>query len=404
MRTRIALVVALAFLFVGYPRAQGIGTQQSITTLDSGTACSNTLTCASFALATQTVVALDVQGTWTGTLTAEASSNGAPFRAVLLTNTADGTTTSGVTVNGTYTVANAGFTAIRLRATAAMTGTAIVGAAQGYFSAKILSPTDTNVTVTGQFFGPTTCTTPAHSFTGRTTTGVCSSAANTVDLATSSTSRLSVSTTGITSTLPILYPDGTAALPPVTFASQTNKGIFSPGPNFLGFSGSSATQFVMGGNAFIARSDGAYQWASGTDPFNNAFDTQLTRSSAGVVQVNNNVIVGSASAAGAQYRSVQALMPVCYVNCGTAPSVAGTDSDMIVTMGVSGVPASLWQVGFRGAWASKPSCTGTMALGTMAIGKFPMVIVTTTGGLTVTTNGTSPATSDVYNIHCAGTQ
>lgn len=368
----------LIALLLGPPVfTQGVGIPQLITVIDSGTACSVTGTCASFTMSAINVVAFDVSGTWTGTLTPEGSVNGAPFRTILTTNPADGSSTSAITANGTYTVPNSGFTQVRLRATATITGTAFVGAAQGYLSARVTSPSFTNISFTGQATGPTGCTTPPYSFTGRTTTGVCSSAANTVDLATASTARLSVSTTSVTTTLPLIF-SANATINPSSGAGNLNVGTLD---------GSSLVLFTNNTNAFAI---------NGTQ---NLVDQGQHTMSAGA-----GFIAGIASTTGAQYRSTQSLPPVCYVNCGTAPTVAGTDSDMIVTMGASGVPASLWQVGFRGAWASKPSCTGTMALGTMAIGKFPMVIATTTGGLTVTTNGTSPATSDVYNIHCAGTQ
>jgi hypothetical protein len=43
-----------------------------------------------------------------------------------------------------------------------------------------------------------------------------------------------------------------------------------------------------------------------------------------------------------------------------------------------------------------------MALAGMAVGKLPMVIVSTTTTITVTTNGVAPATSDKYYFQCFG--
>jgi hypothetical protein len=66
-----------------------------------------------------------------------------------------------------------------------------------------------------------------------------------------------------------------------------------------------------------------------------------------------------------QIRMAQTTVPTCSSNCGTSPSVAGTDTAGVVTMGASGVPASAWVVTFNGTWATAPSCIVQSALGTM---------------------------------------
>lgn len=82
------------------------------------------------------------------------------------------------------------------------------------------------------------CTTPPYSFTGDATSGVCSSAAGTVNLRTSGTNRFSVSATTVTSTLPILAPDGTAGAPSLAFSTDATTGLFlSSGTPSLSFSG-----------------------------------------------------------------------------------------------------------------------------------------------------------------------
>jgi hypothetical protein len=73
-------------------------------------------------------------------------------------------------------------------------------------------------------------------------------------------------------------------------------------------------------------------------------------------------------------------------------------------MGASGVPASGWVITFNGTWASAPACTVQMAKAGMVVGKMPLTVVTTTTTITVVTNGTAPATTDVYSIHCGGLQ
>jgi len=93
--------------------------------------------------------------------------------------------------------------------------------------------------------------------------------------------------------------------------------------------------------------------------------------------------------------------PTCSSNCGTSPSIAGSDSAMVVTMG-SGSPASGWVVTFNGTWAAVPSCTVTPAKTGMAVGKIAIAVVATTTAVTVTTNGTAPSAADVYAVQCFG--
>lgn len=103
-----------------------------------------------------------------------------------------------------------------------------------------------------------------------------------------------------------------------------------------------------------------------------------------------------------QARTFQTTAPTFTTNCGTSPSITGTDSAMIVTMGATGVPASAWVVTFNGTWGAVPSCVAQMALSSMANTKLPIALVVTTTTITVTTNGAAPATSDKYAILCMG--
>ncbi len=102
-----------------------------------------------------------------------------------------------------------------------------------------------------------------------------------------------------------------------------------------------------------------------------------------------------------QVRLMGPAAPTCSTNCGTSPSVSGSDSAMVVTMG-SGSPASGWVVTFNGTWAAAPSCTVTSAKTGMVVGKLAIAAVTTTTTITVTTNGTAPAAADVYAVQCFG--
>lgn len=115
-------------------------------------------------------------------------------------------------------------------------------------------------------------------------------------------------------------------------------------------------------------------------------------------------VTSGKAAQGTQVSTAQATAPTCSTNCGTSPSVAGSDTSMLVTMGSSGVPASGWVVTFNGTWATRPACQVTMAKAGMVVGKQALTVVTTTTNLTVVTNGTAPATTDEYQITCIGRQ
>jgi hypothetical protein len=150
-------------------------------------------------------------------------------------------------------------------------------------------------------------------------------------------------------------------------------------------------------NFTAARSDAA-QTLTGAQTSDTSFIAPLFRSSVAKV-----LLQGTGTGA-TQISSTQTTVPTCSTNCGTSPSVAGSDSDMVVTMGASGSPASGWVVTFNGTWAAAPACVVQSALSGMAAGKAPIVVAATTTTITVTTNGTAPATSDKYAIICRGTQ
>jgi hypothetical protein len=137
-------------------------------------------------------------------------------------------------------------------------------------------------------------------------------------------------------------------------------------------------------------------------PENNT--TGAETAAAGTVRLRGGtgVVIENNSTGGAQLRSTQTTAPTCSTNCGTSPSVSGTDTAGIVTMGSSGSPASGWVVTFNSTWAAAPSCIVQSALATMVVGKMPIAVVVTTTTMTVTNNGTAPSTSDKYQYHCIG--
>jgi len=169
------LVLAGALVLAwGLPAsAQVVGQLQTITVIDSGTACVTAPTaCATYALDSQTGgLAISVAGTWTGTLTFEGTANGSVWTSLLATNLATGASATTTTASGLFTVTNAGVVGVRVRATGAITGAALVTAAKGlgFARAWLLGGTVAN---------------------------------------------------------PILFPDGASGAPSIAFASETTLGFW----------------------------------------------------------------------------------------------------------------------------------------------------------------------------------
>jgi len=79
-------------------------------------------------------------------------------------------------------------------------------------------------------------TAPAFSFNVDTNSGMYRIGADNIGFATNGTLRADISTTALTSTLPIIHPAGTAAAPSVSFTGDTNSGIYSSGADQVGVS------------------------------------------------------------------------------------------------------------------------------------------------------------------------
>jgi hypothetical protein len=76
--------------------------------------------------------AVQVTGTWTGTLTFQGSIDGSTFVSVLATSATAGTGGATTNANGIFSFANLGYRTVRVTATAEMTGAAVVTIAQSY--------------------------------------------------------------------------------------------------------------------------------------------------------------------------------------------------------------------------------------------------------------------------------
>ena len=238
MKSRI-LAIVFALLGVSSPVfAQPIGQPQGITVVDSGTACVTAPTaCAIYALDNQTSsVTLSVSGTWTGTLTFEATNNDGSWTSVSATNQATGAMATTTTAVGLFGVANSGFVKIRARATGAITGTATVTAAKGQGNAAAAAAgaggsglTDTQLRAT-----PVPVTPAANSavnvaqINGATTTmgnGVSGTGVQRVTIASDSTGVVGLST-GTNTIGSVKITDGTTTV--ITDPCQGNAKVYLP--------------------------------------------------------------------------------------------------------------------------------------------------------------------------------
>jgi hypothetical protein len=86
---------------------------------------------------------------------------------------------------------------------------------------------------------------PSFSFTADTNTGIYSSAADALNFSTNGTNRLSVGTSGITTTLPLLAPDGTIANPSYSFSSDSSTGMNLMAMNTIGLSTGGENRLTM---------------------------------------------------------------------------------------------------------------------------------------------------------------
>lgn len=77
---------------------------------------------------------------------------------------------------------------------------------------------------------------PTYSFSSDTGTGMYRAGSSVLGFATNSVARLSISTTAVTSTLPIFGANGSVGTPAFSFANDANNGMYLAGTDTLGFS------------------------------------------------------------------------------------------------------------------------------------------------------------------------
>lgn len=88
-------------------------------------------------------------------------------------------------------------------------------------------------------------TNPSLTFQSDLDTGLYHSAANTLNITTGGTARVSVDTTSLTCNLPLYIQDGTAGAPAFSFGSDTNTGMFNGGADTLNFSTGGTQRIVI---------------------------------------------------------------------------------------------------------------------------------------------------------------
>jgi hypothetical protein len=145
-------LLLLALLAWSTPAAAQVLDVGSITANSTGGGCTGTAnSCASFSLANGAItsVTLAVSGTFTGTLTFEGTSDNSNWFTLSGTKLSDGSSATTTTATGQFSFNNSGLLGVRARATAAMTGTAVVTAARGYAVARWLTPFLSATYVTG---------------------------------------------------------------------------------------------------------------------------------------------------------------------------------------------------------------------------------------------------------------
>lgn len=126
----------------------------------------------------------------------------------------------------------------------------------------------TNISFTGQALGPTgNCTTaPPYSFTGRTTTGLCSNGAGEWNLVSGGTITLRGTASAVTSSVPIVGPAGSTSAPTFAFTGETNSGWYYRGGGLISLSllGSEVHRFGASTYGFLSDT-ASIQFGSGSD-------------------------------------------------------------------------------------------------------------------------------------------
>ncbi len=313
--TRNAWVLLLALLWASPVAAQPIDSG-NITANSSGGACTAVPpACVVVTFQNQliTTITLQVSGTYTGTTAFEATSSTNPLAtnavwfAVSATNIADGSSATGTTSGqtGQFSIPNSGLMGVRVRATAAWTGTAVVSAVRGYATARWLNPF-----VTRLYTGDGTCPLPARSYAADTDLGAYRIGANNEGFCAGSVAAFDYNASRVNFALPAVFTQGTLTADAqalsstatwnnaaITFThwkaviTDTASAAGSLAVNILGGAAGSTTLFSLskagvGTFGSSVLSGGAVQ-AAGSSNFNFSGRTVIRSPSDGVVTLLN---------------------------------------------------------------------------------------------------------------------
>jgi hypothetical protein len=102
-----------------------------------------------------------------------------------------------------------------------------------------------NFTTQGIGFPDGSQSDPSIYFKADTDTGIYRSGANQVSITTNGTEKLRVNATGVVSLVPVTVNAGTVSVPAVSFASDSDTGIYSPGAGQVGLTSDGTARFVV---------------------------------------------------------------------------------------------------------------------------------------------------------------
>lgn len=191
-----------------------------------------------------------------------------------------------------------------------------------------------------------------------------------------------------------ILPAATSTVPSLDVGSDSGMGFY--GGNTYLYDQGTRYWLVGGGVGLQGRSGDRVRWSSTTDAGGTA-DLGIGRNAAGVLEVNNASAGTYRDLILQRLRSSQTTVPTCTTNCGTSPSISGSDTSMIVTLG-TGSPASPVTVTFNGTWGAAPACVA--ANRTTAGNNVNRVDTTTTTAVIYFASG--PSASDLVAVHCIG--
>jgi hypothetical protein len=337
--TRV-LVGAIGIALIPVPlTAQLIPPPHAITVIDSGTACSVAAACATWNMSQYPTVTVQITGTFTGTISFEATADGQTWFPVYLTNLSTATVATTTTTTGQFALTNVGLQQLRARATAAMTGGA-------------------NLTLTR---------------------GVASSARSGV-----------VSGTG-------LFADGTSGAPSIAFASEPTLGFFRSGTGATSYTGATLNMTSSTGAQIVANSGQVLTLRNGASQgiqIGNASLSFFTAVSF-AAPTTGYLTISTSSVSNGVTLKVDAL-PTIASGFGTTPTVTAGSTPLAgsVNVGTGGVATS-GVIAFNGvAFPSAPFCVATPST-TNAVTR----VATSTTQLTFTTT-TAWTASDTVSWIC----